>query len=55
MLEVFQAVKAAKPHTIFMEPVNLRLGVAKRIAKNACKLGVEMDMSIYDAGSKWVG
>ena len=51
MLEVF---KAAKPHTIFMEPVNLRLGIAERIAKNARKLGVTMDMSIYDTGPKWV-
>jgi DNA repair photolyase len=54
MLEVFKAVKAAKPHTIFMEPVNLRLGIAERIAKNARKLGVTMDMSIYDTGPKWV-
>ncbi|MGB6222604.1 SPL family radical SAM protein [Haloferula sp.] len=54
MLDVFKAVKAAKPHTIFMEPVNLRLGIAERIARNAEKLGVTMDMSIYDGGPKWV-
>lgn len=54
MLDVFEAVKAAKPLTIFMEPVNLRLGIAERIGRNAKQLGVEMDMSIYDGGEKWI-
>jgi hypothetical protein len=54
MLDVFKAVKAAKPRTIFMEPVNLRLGIAERTARNARELGVEMDMSIYDGGPRWV-
>jgi DNA repair photolyase len=54
MLEVFKAVKAAKPWTLFMEPVNLRLGIAKRIQERAISLGIEMDMSIYDGGPAWV-
>ena len=53
MLEVFKAVKAAKPWTIFMEPVNLRLGIAERIAERARELGIEMDMTIYDGGPLW--
>lgn len=56
MLEVFKAVKAAKPWTIFMEPVNLRLGIAERIQKRAAdpKINIDMDMSIYKDGDKWV-
>jgi len=54
MLEVFKAVKTARPWTIFMEPVNLRLGIAERIQKRAKSLGVKMDMSVYDGGPKWV-
>jgi hypothetical protein len=54
MLEVFEAVKAARPWTIFMEPVNLRLGIANRIAERAQFLGVEMDMTVYDGGPVWI-
>jgi DNA repair photolyase len=56
MLEVFKAVKAATPMTIFMEPVNLRLGIAKRIQERAAmpEINIEMDMSIYDGGPAWV-
>ena len=56
MLEVFEAVKPAMPHTIFMEPVNLRLGIAKRIQKRAAEpdINIDMDMSIYEGGEKWV-
>jgi hypothetical protein len=53
MLEVFEKVKAAKPWTIFMEPVNLRLGIAQRIAARAEKLEIPMDMTVYDGGPKW--
>ena len=51
---MFTAVKAAKPRSIFMEPVNLRLGIAKRIETRARELGLEMDMTIYDDGPLWV-
>ena len=56
MLKVFEAVKAAKPWTIFMEPVNLRLGIAERIQKRAAdpEINIDMDMSIYNDGDKWV-
>jgi DNA repair photolyase len=54
MLEVFKAVKEAKPWTIFMEPVNLRLGIAKRIHERAISLGIDMNMAIYDGGPAWI-
>ena len=54
MLDVFKAVKVAKPWTIFMEPVNLRLGIAQRIQERAISLGIEMDMSIYDDSTAWI-
>lgn len=38
MLEVFNAVKEVGPVTLFMEPVNIRLGVAERIKKQAEEL-----------------
>jgi DNA repair photolyase len=53
MLEVFKAVKAAKPHTIFLEPVNLRLGIAERIREEARKLGRDIDMTPYTDGVAW--
>lgn len=54
MLDVFKAVKGARPMTIFLEPVNLRLGIAQRIAARAKALGISMDMSIYDNGPVWL-
>ena len=53
MLKVFEAVKEAKPWTIFMEPVNLRLGIAERIAVKAEELKISMDMTVYDGGPVW--
>lgn len=40
--------------TLFMEPVNLRLGIAERIQERAIALGIDMDMPIYDGGPAWV-
>lgn len=54
MLSVFEAVKEAKPWTIFMEPINLRLGIAERIQDTAKSLHREIDTSIYDGGPRWV-
>jgi len=53
ILEVFEAVKEAAPHTIFMEPVNLRLGVAERINAEATKLDRKIDMSPYLDSEVW--
>jgi len=53
MLEVFQAVKAARPHTVFLEPVNLRLGIAERIQLEARKLGRVIDMTPYIDSAAW--
>lgn len=55
MLDVFNAVKAANPCTIFMEPVNIRLGVAERIRVEAVKLGREIDMTPYTDSIAWSG
>lgn len=48
------APKAAKPRTIFMEPVNLRLGIAERIQEEARKLGRDIDMTPYRDPFAWV-
>lgn len=53
MLEIFNAVKAAAPWTVFMEPVNLRLGVAERIAAEAKRLDREIDMKPYTDPDAW--
>ncbi len=53
MLDVFKAVKAAKPRTIFLEPVNLRLGIAERIQREARDLNREIDMTPYTNGVAW--
>jgi DNA repair photolyase len=55
LLEVFEAVKAAAPVTIFMEPVNLRLGVAERIRGEAASLGRTIDMIPYTDRFAWAG
>ena len=53
MLDVFKAVKAAKPWTIFLEPVNLRLGIPERIQREASDLGREIDMTPYTDSKAW--
>jgi hypothetical protein len=53
MLEVFNAVKEANPLTYFMEPVNIRLGVAQRIQEEVRKTGNEIDMTPYTDRAKW--
>ena len=53
MLEVFNAVKQANPWTIFMEPVNLRIGVAQRIQSAATNLEREIDITPYTDPEAW--
>ena len=53
MLDVFKAVKEANPCTFFMEPVNIRLGIAQRIQKEAAKLGREINMTPYTNSIAW--
>jgi DNA repair photolyase len=50
MLEVFRAVKAANPWTVFMEPVNLKLQIAERVQRSARERGEEIDMTPYTDG-----
>ncbi len=53
MVEVFNAVKEADPVTIFMEPVNIRLGIAQRIQEQALEVGKEIDMTPYTDKEAW--
>jgi DNA repair photolyase len=55
VLDVFNAVKAANPHTIFMEPVNLRLGVAERVQAMSLKDkdGLKIDMKPFTDTTAW--
>lgn len=53
MLEVFRAVKAASPCTVFVEPVNLRLAVAERVREEAQRQGRDIDMTPYSDSRAW--
>ncbi len=53
MLEVFNAVKEVDPVTIFMEPVNIRLGVAQRIQEEARRLGREINITPFKDSKAW--
>lgn len=53
MLEVFNAVKEVDPVTIFMEPVNIRLGIAQRIQEEARKIGRDIDMTPFKDPKAW--
>ena len=54
MLKVFNAVKEAAPVTYFMEPVNMRMGVAERVGAEVRKTGREIDMTPYSSdGTAW--
>jgi len=54
MLDVFNAVKEVDPVTLFMEPVNIRLGIAERIREKALSIGRDIDMTPYGGGDAWV-
>jgi len=53
MLEVFRAVKAVKPWTVFMEPVNLKLHIAERVQRSARERGEDIDMTPYTDSRAW--
>ena len=53
MLDAFTAIKSANPCTIFVEPVNLHLRIAKRIQVEATKRGREIDMTLYTDRLAW--
>lgn len=53
MLEVFRAVKAASPWTVFMEPVNLKLQIAGRVQRSARERGEDIDMTPYTDSRVW--
>jgi len=53
ILEVFEAVKAASPHTVFVEPVNLKLSIAERVRNEAQRQGHDIDMTPYSDSRAW--
>ena len=53
LVELFSEVKRADPVTIFMEPVNLRLDIARRIEEEAAKVGYEINMEPYTNREAW--
>lgn len=53
MLEVFEAVKAAKPCTVFMEPVNLKLQIAERVQRSARERGQDIDITPFSDSRAW--
>lgn len=53
LVTLFKKVEKAQPHTIFMEPVNIRLKVAERIEASAKKLGMENDVSPFRDSQVW--
>lgn len=53
LVNLFKEVKKADPVTIFMEPVNLRLDIARRIQEQAGKAGRVIDMQPYTDTAAW--
>lgn len=53
MLEVFKAVMAADPCTVFVEPVNLRLEIAERVQREARSQGNDINMTPYTDSRAW--
>lgn len=53
LVELFREIKKADPFTVFMEPVNLRLDIARRIQEEAQKAGYEIDMTPYTNREAW--
>jgi len=54
LVKLFTEIKRAAPVTIFMEPVNLRLDIARRIEEEAAKRGRQIDMTPYTDREVWV-
>jgi DNA repair photolyase len=53
LLEVFKNVKKVNPHTVFMEPINIRLGVAARIEADAKARGKKINTNPYTNNETW--
>jgi DNA repair photolyase len=53
LVNLFTELKKADPVTIFMEPVNLRLDIARRIQEEAVKVGYTIDMTPYTDDEAW--
>lgn len=53
LVELFSEVKKADPVTIFMEPVNLRQDIARRIQEKAISVGYDIDMTPYTDREAW--
>ena len=53
LVELFREIKKASPVTVFMEPVNLRLDIARRIQEEAQRVGHDIDMTPYLDREAW--
>jgi len=53
LIVLMEKIKAANPMTVFFEPINLRLGVAKKIAALAEKEGSPIDVSPFRNSQAW--
>ncbi len=53
LVELMEAIKPASPMTVFFEPINLRLGVARKIADMAEQRGLSIDVSPFKDGESW--
>jgi DNA repair photolyase len=53
LLDVFNAVKAANPLTYFMEPINIRDGIANRINERAMRAGGSIDIELFKNRKLW--
>jgi DNA repair photolyase len=53
LVKLFKEVKKADPVTIFVEPVNLRLDIARRIEEEAARVGRTIDMMPYTDDVAW--
>jgi DNA repair photolyase len=53
LVKLFYELKGADPVTVFMEPVNLRVDIARRIQEEAERVGYEIDMTPYHNDEAW--
>ncbi|MEN8742925.1 MAG: radical SAM protein [Phaeobacter gallaeciensis] len=53
MLEVLEAVTDSSPHTVFLEPVNLKLEIAQRVRREARRQGRDIDTTPYSDSGAW--
>ena len=53
MRATLEAVKALNPHTVFMEPINIRAENVARIEEHANTLGATVNTEVFKSAEKW--